>query len=73
MISHIPPRLRKPLARAIAGTALVGAWALGSPHWWLAIVEVTVLGRPAPLGRFPAAAEVPVTHSGVLQGGSYAL
>lgn len=43
MISHIRPRLRKPLARAIAGTALVGAWALGSPHWWLAIVEVTVL------------------------------
>jgi phosphatidylglycerophosphate synthase len=43
MISHIRPRLRKPLARAIDGTALVGAWALGSPHWWLAIVEVTVL------------------------------
>ena len=32
MKSHIPPRLRKPLARTIAGTVLVGAWAIGSPH-----------------------------------------
>ena len=42
-MSHIRPRLRKPLARAIAGTVLVGAWAVGSPHWWLAVTEVVVL------------------------------
>ncbi len=37
MMSHIRPRLRKPLGRAIAGTALVGAWAIGNPRWWLVI------------------------------------
>lgn len=44
MMSHIRPRLRKPLGRAIAGTALVGAWAIGNPRWWLVIVAVVTLG-----------------------------
>ena len=45
MMSFIRPRLRKPVARAIAGTAVAAAWAIGSPHWWLAIViEISMLG-----------------------------
>jgi hypothetical protein len=45
MKSSIRPRLRKPLVRAIAGTAVAGAWAIGSPHWWLAIfIEISTLG-----------------------------
>jgi hypothetical protein len=45
MMNFIRPRLRKPLVRAIAGTGVAAAWAIGSPHWWLAIViEVSTLG-----------------------------
>jgi uncharacterized membrane protein len=45
MRSLIRPRLRKPLVPAIAGTGVAAAWAIGSPHWWLAIViEVAWLG-----------------------------
>jgi uncharacterized membrane protein len=45
MMSFIRPRLRKPVVRAIAGTGVAGAWAIGSPHWWFAvIIEITVLG-----------------------------
>jgi len=45
MMSFIPPRLRKPLGRALAGTFVAAAWAIGSPHWWLAIViEIVSLG-----------------------------
>ena len=44
-MNFIRPRLRKPLLRAIAGTGVAAAWAIGSPHWWLAIViEVSTLG-----------------------------
>jgi hypothetical protein len=43
-MNFIRPRLRKPLVRAIAGTGVAAAWAIGSPHWWLAIaIEVTIL------------------------------
>lgn len=48
MRRFIRPRLRKPLMRAIGGTVLAGAWAIGSPHWWLAIaIEITALGYAA--------------------------
>jgi uncharacterized membrane protein len=44
-MNFIRPRLRKPLLRAIAGTGVAAAWAIGSPHWWLAIViEIATLG-----------------------------
>lgn len=45
MTSFVSPRLRKPIIRALAGTGVAAAWAIGSPHWWLAIViEVSTLG-----------------------------
>jgi hypothetical protein len=45
MMNFISPRLRKPILRALAGTGIAAAWAIGSPHWWLAIViEVSTLG-----------------------------
>jgi uncharacterized membrane protein len=44
-MNFIRPRLRKPLLRVVAGTGVAAAWAIGSPHWWLAIViEVSTLG-----------------------------
>jgi hypothetical protein len=44
-MNFIRPRLRKPLLRVLAGTGVAAAWAIGSPHWWLAIViEVSTLG-----------------------------
>ena len=44
MKNLVRPRLRKPLVRVVAGTGVAAAWAIGSPHWWLAIViEVTIL------------------------------
>jgi hypothetical protein len=45
MMNFISPRLRKPIIRALAGTGIAAAWAIGSPSWWLAIViEVSTLG-----------------------------
>ena len=45
MMSFIPPRLRKPLVMALAGTVFAAAWALRGDHaWWLWVaMEVTVL------------------------------
>jgi hypothetical protein len=45
MKASIRPRLRKPLAYGLAGTALAAAWAVrGGPSWFLSIViEVGVL------------------------------
>ena len=42
MTRFISPRLRVPLARAIAGLVLAGAWAIGGPQQWLAIVAAVV-------------------------------
>ena len=45
MMAFIRPRLRKPLAIALAGTVFAAAWALRGDHaWWLSVaMEVTVL------------------------------
>jgi hypothetical protein len=45
MMAFIPPRLRKPLGIALAGTVFAAAWALRGGHaWQLSIaIEVTVL------------------------------
>jgi len=45
MMAFIRPRLRKPLAIALAGTVFAAAWALRGGHaWWLSVaIEVTVL------------------------------
>ena len=45
MMAFIRPRLRKPLAIALAGTVFAAAWALRGGHaWWLSVaMEVTVL------------------------------
>jgi hypothetical protein len=45
MMAFIPPRLRKPLGIALAGTAFAAAWALRGGHAWQLSVamEVTVL------------------------------
>ena len=45
MMAFIPPRLRKPLGIALAGTVFAAAWALRGDHaWWLSVtMEVTVL------------------------------
>jgi hypothetical protein len=40
MMSFIRPRLRKPLLRGIALLGIAGAWAIGSPSWWLAVVKI---------------------------------
>ena len=45
MMAFIPPRLRKPLGIALAGTVFAAAWALRGDHAWQLSVamEVTVL------------------------------
>ena len=45
MMAFIGPRLRKPLAIALAGTVFAAAWALRGGHAWQlsVVIEVTVL------------------------------
>lgn len=47
MTAFIRPRLRKPLAIALAGTVFAAAWAARGGHaWWLSVaIEVTVLAN----------------------------
>ena len=49
MMSFIPPRLRKPLYRTLAGLLIAGAWAIGSSgagRWPLTVViAVASLGQ----------------------------
>jgi hypothetical protein len=47
MMAFIPPRLRKPVVNALAGTAFASAWLIrGGPSWWFSIVfEVGVIVR----------------------------
>jgi hypothetical protein len=48
MMSFIPPRLRKPLLRTLAGLVFAGAWALGGGpgRWPLTIViALTAIGQ----------------------------
>jgi hypothetical protein len=48
MMSFIPPRLRKPLLRTVAGLVFAGAWALGGGpgRWPLTIViALTAIGQ----------------------------
>jgi uncharacterized membrane protein len=42
MMRFIRPRLRKPLLRGIGLLGIAGAWAIGSPSWWLAVVIAVV-------------------------------
>lgn len=46
MMRFIPPRMRKPLSRAIAGLVLAGAWAIGggAQRWLAIVIAITVLG-----------------------------
>jgi hypothetical protein len=57
MMAFIRPRLRKPLAYALAGTVFAAAWALrGGNAWWLSVaMEVSVLAGA--VGRYLRAGE----------------
>ena len=44
MMAFIPPRLRKPLWNALAGTLFAAAWLVrGGPTWWISIMTVVVV------------------------------